>query len=89
MSKKREARGTNDERRQQRHSVHSAWYREFQKGGEIPSTGLATGKCYPLLALSRPASTQQGPKTIYFVYLLRHSALKDDPKIACIFRYLH
>lgn len=32
------------EKTEKRRSVHSAWYREFQKGGEIPSTGLAAGK---------------------------------------------
>jgi len=33
--------GLNHEKRRQRHSVHSAWYHEFQRGGEIPTSGLA------------------------------------------------
>ncbi|XP_065063031.1 sorbin and SH3 domain-containing protein 1-like isoform X4 [Rhopilema esculentum] len=32
---------TNLEKREKRHSVHSNWYREFQKGGQIPAAGLA------------------------------------------------
>ena len=34
---------SNLEKREKRHSVHSNWYREFQKGGQIPAAGLAAG----------------------------------------------